>query len=141
VGKVYEYKDKIKNETALEYDDLEPETMLLEKYVKAIKEGAAVQETRIMIQWYESCYSVYQTLNGLEPLLLHRRLRDIVDPYKIDEKNGELPPQKPVLADGMIIYNNDTMQLALATTPVHNCGERDFLRLINEKNMSWEFED
>jgi hypothetical protein len=136
-GKGYSFKDKTREDIVLEYENLESGTMLMRMYT----EGTPVEDTRLMIQRYSTCYSVFQTMKTREPMLVRRNMQVVVDGTKINEEHDELPPGNPVLADNMIIWNNDSMQFAVATTPVHNAGERDFLRLINGKDMHWPFED
>lgn len=62
-------------------------------------------------------------------------------PDKVDRGHNEPYPGPPVLFDNMVIYSNGTMQFAIIETPVHNSGERDFLRMINGKDMAWPYED
>ena len=71
--------------------------------------------------------------------MIRRDIQTMVDGTKVDA--GELPPGNPRVTGSLIIWNNDTMQLATVDVPVHNTGEREFLRLINAKNMTWDFED
>lgn len=136
-GRGYAYCNKTQEEIEMEYDEHKSRTTLLERFT----EGTTVQDTRLMVQRNSTCYSVFQRIDTMEPMLVRRTLQVMVDPVKVDRERDEIPPERPVLVDGLIIWNNDTMQLAIATTPYHNNGERDFLRLINGKNMCWPFED
>ena len=132
-GYAYKYRDGEKEERPVPVEV----NLLLDMYTK----GVDVQDTRIMIQRYGTCYSVFQQIDTKEPMLVRRALQVTVDPLKVDKERDELPPEKPVLQGNLIIWNNDTMQLAIATTPYHNTGEHEFLKLINGKDMCWPFED
>lgn len=134
-GEGYLYmKDQEKQELPVEESE---SIMLMENFTR----GKQVQDTRIMIQRYGRCYDVFQQTDTKEPFLIPRDLHVIIDPEKVDKDHKELRPEMPVKYNHMIIYNNDTMQIGIAETPVHNSGERDFLRLINGKDMAWPFED
>ena len=123
----------------LEKEEIDPirEEILLKAYTK----GEEVEDTRIMIQRKESCYDVFQKINGREPILVRRDLHVIVDPLRVNRDDGELAPGMPVISGSLVIWNNDTMQFAITEVPYHNTGEQQFLQLINGKNMTWPFED
>lgn len=134
-GKGYRY---IKNNEKQELpEDVIGGRTLMENFTK----GHMVQDTRIMIQRYRTCYSIFQRTDTKEPVLVSGNLHAMIAPEKVDTKHDELQPEMPVIYNHMVIYNNDTMQIGIAETPVHNSGERDFLRLINGKDMAWPFED
>lgn len=103
--------------------------------------GTEAEDTRLMLQRHSTCYSILQTVGKREPHMIRRDIQTMVDGTKVDEDAGELPPGNPRVTGSLIIWNNDTMQLATVDVPVHNTGEREFLRLINAKNMTWDFED
>lgn len=109
---------------------------LLDKFTK----GQLTQDTRLMIQRNSTCYSIFQTMNSFEPILVKRELQNVVDIGKIDREKDEMPPTDPIYTGNLVIWNNDTMQYAITETPYHYDGERDFLRLINGKDMRWPFE-
>lgn len=132
-GYSYKYRDGEKEERPIPDED----NLLLGMYTK----GVDVQDTRLMIQRHGTCYSVFQRTDSKEPMLVRRALQVMVDPLKVDKERDELPPEKPVLMENLIIWNNDTMQIAITTTPYHNKGEHEFLKLINGKDMCWPFED
>lgn len=120
-------------------EEIDPigEEILLRGFTK----GEEVEDTRIMIQRHESCYDVFQKINGREPILVRRDLHVIVDPLRVNRDDGELTPGMPVINGKLVIWNNDTMQFAIVEVPYHNTGEQQFLQLINGKNMTWPFED
>lgn len=128
---------KFMNKTKLDTMDIDmPEGhYLLDKF----KKGQQAQDTRLMIQRNSTCYSVFQTMDTFEPILVRRELQNVVDIGKVDREKDELPPVAPVKSENLIIWNNDTMQYAIVETPYHYDGERDFLRLINGKDMCWPF--
>lgn len=129
---------KFMNKTKLDTMDVTmPEGHnLLERFTQ----GTQAQDTRLMIQRNSTCYSVFQTIDTFEPLLVRRELQNVVDIGKVDREKDELPPVAPVKSDNLIIWNNDTMQYAIVESPYHYDGERDFLRLINGKDMCWPFD-
>lgn len=129
---------KFMNKTKLDTLDVTmPEGhYLLDRFTR----GTQAQDTRLMIQRNSTCYSVFQTADTYEPLLVRRELQNVVDIGKIDREKDELPPVAPAKCDNLIIWNNDTMQYAIAETPYRYDGERDFLRLINGKDMCWPFD-
>ena len=129
---------KFMNKTKLDTMDVDmPEgNYLLDKFTK----GQQAQDTRLMIQRNSTCYSVFQTMDTFEPILVRRELQNVVDIGKVDREKDELPPVAPVKSENLIIWNNDTMQYAIVETPYHYDGERDFLRLINGKDMCWPFD-
>lgn len=94
-----------------------------------------------MIQWRDACYSVFETTDNFMPVLVNRKLQLMIDPSKINVKKEELLPLDPVPNDHYIIWNNDTMQMAVTTAFLHNEGERNFMQLIKGKDMRWEFDD
>lgn len=129
---------KFMNKTKLDTMDVTmPEGHnLLERFTQ----GTQAQDTRLMIQRNSTCYSVFQTTDTYEPLLVRRELQNVVDIEKVDSEKDEMPPLAPVKSDNLIIWNNDTMQYAIVETPYHYDGEKDFLRLINGKDMCWPFD-
>lgn len=129
---------KFMNKTKLDTMDVTmPEGHnLLERFTQGTQE----QDTRLMIQRNSTCYSVFQTIDTYEPLLVRRELQNVVDIEKVDNEKDEMPPLAPVKSDNLIIWNNDTMQYAIVETPYHYDGEKDFLRLINGKDMCWPFD-
>ena len=130
--------EKFMNKTKLDTMDVTmPEGHnLLERFTQ----GTQAQDTRLMIQRNSTCYSVFQTIDTYEPLLVRRELQNVVDIEKVDNEKDEMPPLAPVKSDNLIIWNNDTMQYAIVETPYHYDGEKDFLRLINGKDMCWPFD-
>lgn len=133
-GATVKFMNKTKLDT-MDVDMLEGH-YLLDKFTK----GQQAQDTRLMIQRNSTCYSVFQTMDTFEPILVRRELQNVVDIGKVDREKDELPPVEPVKSDNFIIWNNDTMQYAIVETPYHYDGERDFLRLINGKDMCWPFD-
>lgn len=129
---------KFMNKTKLDTMDVTmPEGHnLLERFTQ----GTQAKDTRLMIQRNRTCYSVFQTIDTYEPLLVRRELQNVVDIEKVDNEKDEMPPLAPVKSDNLIIWNNDTMQYAIVETPYHYDGEKDFLRLINGKDMCWPFD-
>lgn len=128
---------KFMNKTKLDTMDVDmPEGhYLLDKFTK----GKQAQDTRLMIQRNSTCYSIFQTMDTFEPILVRRELQNVVDIGKVDREKDELPPVAPVKYDNLIIWNNDTMQYAIVESPYYYDGERDFLRLIAGKDMCWPF--
>ena len=128
---------KFMNKTKLDTMDVDmPEGhYLLDKFTK----GKQAQDTRLMIQRNSTCYSIFQTMDTFEPILVRRELQNVVDIGKVDREKDELPPVAPTKYDNLIIWNNDTMQYAIVESPYYYDGERDFLRLIAGKDMCWPF--
>lgn len=134
-GKTVEYAGKKRKDS---FDVIEPDGHhLLENFTK----GQKMTDTRIMVQREETCYSVFQNIETMESCLIRRDSQLIVDPYKVDDQNDEMPPSLPVLYGYLLIWNNDTMQFGVPIMPCANNGEKEFLRLINGKNMCWPFID
>lgn len=134
-GKGYRY---IKNRECQELgEELAGRDALMENFTM----GQKLQDTRIMVKRYERYYDIMQRTDTKEPLLVPQDLHAVVNPDRVDRERDELRPELPVLYGHMVIYNNDTMQFGITEIPVHNSGERDFLRLVNGKDMAWPYED
>lgn len=103
--------------------------------------GQMLQDTRITVKRYGRNYDVMQRADTKEPLLVPEEIHAAVNPDKVDREHDEPRPGQPVLYGHMVIYSNDTMQFAIMETPVHNSGEREFLRLVDGKDMAWPYED
>lgn len=135
VGKGYRYmKNRDRQELG---EELPGWDFLLEDFTK----GQRLQDTRITVKRYGRNYDIMQRTDTKEPLLVPEEIHVVVNPDKVDREHDELRPEPPVLHGHMVIYNNDTMQFAIMETMVHNSGERDFLRLVNGKDMAWPYED
>lgn len=136
-GTGFKYHEENGEEIEVGFKYSEMKDTLLQQYTM----GIPVQDTRLMIQYRENCFSVFQTIDTKDPFLVHRGLQILVDPARVDRKKDEIEPEQPVINRDYVIWNNDMMQLAISKTILHNEGERDFLRLINAKDMRWEFDD
>ena len=92
---------KFMNKTKLDTMDVTmPEGHnLLERFTQ----GTQAQDTRLMIQRNSTCYSVFQTIDTYEPLLVRRELQNVVDIEKVDNEKDEMPPLAPVKSDNLII--------------------------------------
>lgn len=135
-GEGYRY---MKNQDCeeLREEELPGWDFLLDSFTK----GQMLQDTRITVKRYGKNYDIMQRTDTKEPLLVPKEIHAVVNPDKADREHNEPYPGPPVLFDNMVIYSNGTMQFAIMETPVHNSGERDFLRLVNRKDMAWPYED
>ena len=119
--------------------------MDIEAAPKLLLEEAAepeeyAQPTHLTIHLSSTTARIYQTESRKEPVLVPVLVHEMID-WKKCEDMEEYPGNPALHKSGDLIWSNDVMAFALKNIQVSLVGERDFLRLINGRDMVWDEKD
>lgn len=127
------------------HDGEDKQIMDMEAAPKLLLEEAAepedyVHPTHLTIHLSSTTARIYQTESGKEPILVPVLIHEMIDKKKCEDFE-EYPGNPALHKSGDLIWSNDVMAFALKNIPVSLVGERDFLRLINGRDMAWDERD